>query len=54
MKFAFYCNYNKEFNERIETLEEGNIGIGGTQYLFMLVVSNYKKSMVHQLINIFY
>ena len=43
MKFAFYCNYNKEFNERIETLEEGNIGIGGTQYLFMLVVSNLQK-----------
>ena len=43
MRFAFYCNYNKKFNERIENLEEGNMGIGGTQYLFMLVVSNLQK-----------
>lgn len=43
MKFAFYCDYNKEFKDRIDTLEEGNVGIGGTQYLFMLVVSNLQK-----------
>lgn len=43
MKFAFYCDYSKEFKNKIETLENGNVGIGGTQYLFMLVVSNLQK-----------
>ena len=43
MKVAFFCDFNKNFNKKIENLEEGNIGIGGTQYLFMLIVSNLQK-----------
>lgn len=43
MKVAFFCNYNKKSPEKIQNLEEGNIGLGGTQYLFMLVVSNLQK-----------
>lgn len=43
MKIAFYCNFNKNMENEIDSLEEGNIGIGGTQYLYLLIVSNLQK-----------
>lgn len=46
MKVAFYCDFNKNMTNKIEDLEEGNIGIGGTQYLYLLIVSNLQKKNI--------
>ena len=46
MKVAINWDFNKKMTNKIEDLEEGNIGIGGTQYLYLLIVSNLQKKNI--------
>ena len=43
MRIAFYCEFNYNSKIDLKEIEMGNIGLGGAQYLFLLVANNLEK-----------
>ena len=43
MRIAFYCEFNYNSKIDLNEIEMGNIGLGGAQYLFLLVANNLAK-----------